>query len=83
MGRDRSRKVERLPWDSQVQAAVTEFDFAKTHSQRTAVLRRLHSLFVGPGELKKVLRKCLALVERVERLEARQMRAGGRLPIRF
>jgi len=83
MRRDRSRELERLPWKSQVQAAVAELDCAKTSNQRMAALRRLHLLFVGGGELKRVLRRCLALIRRVERLEAWQIRAGRKLTIRF
>ena len=83
MRRDRSRKVKQLPWKTQVLAAVKELDFAKAPKERMAALGRLRSLFAGGGSLKKVLRKCLALIRRFERLEAWQIRAGRKLPIRF
>jgi hypothetical protein len=64
----RSKEVGRLPWQTQVLAALAEFDFVKAPSQRMAVLRKLQSLFAGNEALKKVLRKCLALTRRAERL---------------
>jgi hypothetical protein len=83
MRRDRLRKLEQLPWKSQVQAALAELDYAKTSNQRVAALRRLRLLFVGGAEPKKVLRRCLSLIRRIERLEAWHIRTCRELLIRF
>jgi hypothetical protein len=83
MLRNRSKELERLPWKSQVLAALSDLDCTKTSNQRTAAQRRLHLLFQGGGDLKKALRKCVALIKRVERLEALRVRIGRKLPIRF
>ena len=92
----RSKEVRQRPWQMQVLAALAEFDFATAHSQRMAALGKLKALFAGNGALSAVLRKCLALTIRAERLEACQIRAERRrnnevpgsslpvnLPIRF
>jgi hypothetical protein len=63
-----SKKAGKLSWQTQVLASLAEFDRANTPSQRMAALRELQSLFAGDGALKKVLRKCLALTKRAERL---------------
>jgi hypothetical protein len=57
-----------LPWQTQVLAALAEFDSGKTPSQRMAALGKLRPLFAGNGELKKVLTRCLALLIRAERM---------------
>jgi hypothetical protein len=67
MRRYRSKEVG-LPWQTQVLAALAEFDLAQAPSQRLPALKKLQLLFAGSGELKKVLRKCLALTRRAERL---------------
>jgi hypothetical protein len=68
MRHQKSKKTGGLPWQTQVLASLAEFDLASTPSQRMAALRELQSLFAGDGALKKVLRKCLALTRRAERL---------------
>jgi len=64
----RSKESGGLPWQTQVVAVLAEFDSANTHGKRIAALNKLQSLFAGGGLLKKVLRKCLALTKRAERL---------------
>jgi hypothetical protein len=77
MRRHRSKEVGQLTWQTQALAALAEFDSAKAPSQRVAALRKLKSLFAGAGELKKVLRKCLALTKRAERLSTIPRRRRG------
>jgi hypothetical protein len=64
----RSKEAGRLSWQTQVGAALAEFDSAKAPSQKMAALRKLQSLFAGNGARKKVLRRCLALLRRTEQL---------------
>jgi hypothetical protein len=78
MNYHKSGEVRRRPWQMQVLASLGEFDSAQTHSQRIAALGKLQALSAGKGPLKKVLRRCLALVIRAERLEACQIRAERR-----
>jgi hypothetical protein len=72
MRRNRCKEAGRRPWETQVLAALAEFDFAKASSQRMAALKKLQPLFAGDGALKKALRKCLALTRRAERLSNRK-----------
>lgn len=64
----RLKEVERLPWQTQVAAALAEFDIAKSSRERMAALRKLQPLFAGNGARRKALRRCLALMRRAERL---------------
>jgi len=68
MRRHRSKEIGQLPWQTQALAVLAEFDSANAPSQRVAALRKLQLLFAGDGELKRVLRKCLALTRRADRM---------------
>jgi hypothetical protein len=77
MRRHRSKEAG-LPWETQVAAAVAEFDSAKAPTQRMAALRKLQPLCAGNGELKAVLRKCLALLTKAEQIGEWKIRAERR-----
>ena len=79
----RSKEVRQLPLQTRVLHALSEFDSAKTPSERMAALSKLQPLIAGNGARNAALRKCLALIRRVERLEAWQIRTGRNLPISF
>jgi hypothetical protein len=66
MSRHGSKEVGRLSWQTQVLAALAEFDSGKARRERTAPLRKLQALYAGNGELKAALSKCLALLIRAE-----------------
>jgi hypothetical protein len=63
-----------LPWQTQVAAAVAEFDSAKVASHRMAALRKLRWLCAGNGARKVASRKCLALLTKAERMEEWEIR---------
>jgi hypothetical protein len=65
----------------QARVALAEFNFATTHSQRVVALNKLRPLFEGEKELKRVLRKCLALTRRFELLSAEAETAGSSVPV--
>ena len=77
------KEVRQLPLQTRVLHALSEFDSAKTPSERMAALSKLQPLIAGNGAGNAALRKCLALIKKVERLEAWQIRSGRKLPIRF
>jgi hypothetical protein len=64
-----------LPWQTQVLAALSELDSAKSPSQRMAALGQLRPLFAGNGARKAALRNCLALLIRAERMGEWEIRA--------
>jgi len=61
-------KTPELPWQTRATAALSEFNFARRPAPRMAALRKLQTLVKGDEAVKEVLRKCLALTIRAERL---------------